>query len=97
MTAVASTAERYREAWQEAATDAELAFDWWIGATVLDQRCAAIGYFAALEREERAALAYEDAWNAWRTRRARDQAGSAAKGNRRLDVRAANVLHFVVR
>jgi hypothetical protein len=58
--------ERYREDWHEAATDAELAFRWWIDAHASDRRPAAIGFFAALEREERAACAYQTAWKAWR-------------------------------
>jgi hypothetical protein len=77
MTAAALAVERHWEAWREAATDAELAFGWWIGATVLDRKRAATGYFAAFEREEKAALAYQDAWKAWRSRCARDQAASA--------------------
>ena len=71
MTAVDLAVERYSEAWREAATDAELAFDWWVRTTVLDRRRAATGYFAAFEREEKAALAYRDAWTAWRSGRAR--------------------------
>ena len=65
------------DAWREAATDAELAFGWWVRATVLDRSGAATAYFAAFEREEKAALAYQDAWTAWRSRRARDEAGTA--------------------
>ena len=44
-------------------------------ATLLD-RSAATGYFAAFEREEKAALAYRDAWTAG-ARDARDEAGTA--------------------
>lgn len=68
---------RYREAWQEAATDAELAFGRWDAATVLDRKWAGTGYFAAFEREEKAALAYHDAWTRWRSERARDQTGTS--------------------
>jgi len=78
MTAVALAVERYSEAWREAATDAELAFGWWGRATMLDRRRAATAYFAGFEREEKAALAYQDAWTAWhsgRARRGRDRAG----------------------
>jgi hypothetical protein len=77
MTSVAAAVEGYWEAWREAATDAELAFGWWVGAAVLERRRAATGYFAAFEREERAARAYQDAWKAWRSGGARDQAGTA--------------------
>jgi hypothetical protein len=59
--------ERYSVGWHEAATDSELAFRWWVDASVSDRRVAAIGYFAALEREERAARAYQTAWEASRS------------------------------
>jgi hypothetical protein len=78
VTATALAVERYWEAWREAATDAELAFGWWVAATVVDRERAATGYFAAFEREEKAALAYQDAWQAWRPGHPRDQAGIAA-------------------
>ncbi len=71
------TVERYREGWHEAATDAELAFRWWIDANASDRRPAAIGFFAAFEREERAACAYQTAWEAWRATSASGQAADA--------------------
>src|ERR1700736_944636 len=37
--------KRYSEGWHEAATDSELAFRWWVDASVSDRRVAAIGYF----------------------------------------------------
>ena len=74
---VASAVEGYSDAWREAATDAELAFGWWVRATVPDRSGAATAYFAAFEREEKAALAYQDAWRAWHSGRARDEAGTA--------------------
>jgi len=76
--AVTPAVEHYWEAWREAATDAELAFGWWVGATVLDRTRAATGYFAAFEREERAAFAYQDAWQARHSGRAHDRAETAA-------------------
>jgi hypothetical protein len=73
ITAVAFAVECYADAWREAATDAELAFGWWVTASVRDRSGAATAYFAAFEREEKAALAYQDARVAWRLGRARDE------------------------
>jgi hypothetical protein len=75
---VASAVEGYSDAWREAATDADLAFGWWVSATVPDRSGAATAYFAAFEREEKAALAYQDAWMALRSARACDVATTAS-------------------
>jgi class 3 adenylate cyclase len=54
------------DAWREAAYDVEAASRWWRTAPAEDWEAAASGFFAALEREEKAASEYERAWRAWR-------------------------------
>ena len=55
-------------AWREAATDAQLAFEWWKSAGQADRVTAAAVYLAAIEREEKAANEYSEALEAcWST------------------------------
>jgi len=59
-------AVRCFDSWRAAADDVEAASRRW-QTTSPDDRCAAaLGFFAALEREEKAAAEYEQAWRAWR-------------------------------
>jgi len=51
-------------AWREAATDAQLAFEWWKSAGREHRVTAASVYLAAIEREEKAANEYSDALEA---------------------------------
>lgn len=55
-------------AWRQAATDAQLAFEWWRSAAQGDRVTAAAVYMAAIEREEKAANEYSAALEAcWST------------------------------
>lgn len=54
------------DAWREAAYDVEKASRWWRTSPAEDWEAAASGFFAALEREEKAASEYEREWLAWR-------------------------------
>jgi hypothetical protein len=53
------------DAWREAAYDVEAASRRWRSASAEDWEAAACGFFAALEREEKAASEYERACRAW--------------------------------
>jgi len=53
------------DAWRDAAYDVEAAARRWRTAPAGDLEGAALGFFAALEREEKAATEYELAWRAW--------------------------------
>lgn len=53
------------DAWRDAAYDVEAASRWWRRAPAVDWEAAAAGFFAALEREEKAASEYERVWRAW--------------------------------
>jgi hypothetical protein len=57
--------ERCFDAWREAAYDVEAASRRWRAGPADDWEAAASGFFAALEREEKAATEYELAWRAW--------------------------------
>jgi hypothetical protein len=61
-----ATVVRCFDAWREAAYDVEAASRRWQGAPPDDWEASASGFFAALEREEKAAAEYERAWHAWR-------------------------------
>jgi hypothetical protein len=64
-------AVRRFDSWREAADDVEAASRRWRTASAADRRAAALGFFAALDREEKAAAEYEHAWRAWRPIRSR--------------------------
>jgi hypothetical protein len=53
------------DAWREAATDVEAASRYWQAAQDEEREGAALAYFAALDREEKAAAEYKIAWRAW--------------------------------
>jgi hypothetical protein len=55
------------DAWCDAAYDVEAASRRWRSAPVEEWGMAAAGFFAALDREEKAATEYERAWRAWRS------------------------------
>ena len=50
------------DAWRDAAYDVEAASRRWEAALAGDRAEAASGFFAALDREEKAAVVYERAW-----------------------------------
>ena len=52
----------YFDAWRDAAADVEAAWRRWRSAPPASRAEAALGFFAALEREEKAASVYELAW-----------------------------------
>jgi hypothetical protein len=52
----------FLDAWREAADDVEECARRWRAACIDDRADAAAAFFAALEREERAAVAYELVW-----------------------------------
>lgn len=54
------------DAWRDAAYEVEAAARRWRAGPADDWEAAASGFFAALEREEKAAAEYERAWRAWR-------------------------------
>jgi hypothetical protein len=64
-------AVRRFDSWREAADDVEAAARRWQNTSPDDRRAAALGFFAALDREEKAAAEYEQAWRAWRPIRSR--------------------------
>jgi hypothetical protein len=51
--------------WRDAAYDVEAASRRWRAARADDWEAAAAGFFAALDREEKAATDYQRAWRAW--------------------------------
>lgn len=53
------------DAWREAAYDVEAASRRWRTASDDERDRAVWAFFAALEREEKAAVEYERAWRAW--------------------------------
>ena len=55
----------YYDAWREAATDVEAASRHWQAARDGEREGAALAYFAALDREEKAAAEYKVAWRLW--------------------------------
>jgi hypothetical protein len=63
---VRASVVRCFDAWRDAAYDVEVASRRWRTALPDDWEAAASGFFAALEREEKAATEYERAWRAWR-------------------------------
>jgi hypothetical protein len=54
----------YLDAWRAAAIDVEASSRRWRSATREERAGAALAFFAALEREEKAATAYQLAWEA---------------------------------
>jgi hypothetical protein len=64
-------AVRRFDSWREAAYDVEAASRRWQTASAHDRHAAALAFFAALDREEKAATEYENAWRAWRPIRSR--------------------------
>jgi hypothetical protein len=60
-----ATVVRCLDAWREAAYDVEAAARRWRAGPADDREAAASGFFAALEREEKAATEYERAWRSW--------------------------------
>jgi hypothetical protein len=62
---VRARAVRCFDAWRDAAYDVEAASRRWRTAQADDWEAAASGFFAALDREEKAATEYERAWRAW--------------------------------
>ena len=59
------------DSWREAAYEVEAASRRWQAASADDRHGAALAFFAALDREEKAAAEYEHAWRAWRPVRSR--------------------------
>jgi hypothetical protein len=57
-----ATVGRCLDAWREAAYDVKAAARRWRAGPADDWDAAASGFFAALEREEKAATEYERAW-----------------------------------
>ena len=55
----------HHDAWREAADDVEAASRRWRAAALADRADAAVAFSAALEREEKAASAYQLAWEEW--------------------------------
>jgi hypothetical protein len=55
----------YYDAWREAAIDVEAAARQWRAARDAERNGAALAFFAALDREQKAAAEYEIAWRAW--------------------------------
>jgi hypothetical protein len=55
----------YYDAWREAATDVEAASRQWQAARDGEREGAALAYFVALDREEKAAAEYKIAWRLW--------------------------------
>lgn len=66
-----SAAIRCFDSWREAAYDVEAASRRWRTAAPDEQPAAALAFFAALDREEKAAAEYEHAWRALRLIRSR--------------------------
>ena len=62
---VRATVVRCFDAWRDAAYDVEAGARRWRIAPAGDLEGAAWGFFAALDREEKAATEYELAWRAW--------------------------------
>ena len=54
----------YLDAWRDAADDVEAASRRWRAASAHARSDAALAFFAALDREEQAAAAYQLAWEA---------------------------------
>jgi hypothetical protein len=73
--------EDHLEIWRRASVDAAIAFSRWHEASRGDRRSASLAYFAAVEREEKAAREYERAWMGLRSpageRRTAEDAGLA--------------------
>jgi hypothetical protein len=57
--------------WREAAYEVEATSRRWQTASAEERHAAALAFFAALDREEKAAAEYEHAWRAWRPIRSR--------------------------
>ena len=55
----------YYDAWREAATDVEAASRHWRAAQDGEREGAVLAFFAALDREEKAAAEYQIAWSVW--------------------------------
>jgi hypothetical protein len=54
----------YFDEWRDAADDVESSSRHWRAAPAGERAAAALAYFASLEREEKAASAYQLAWEA---------------------------------
>ena len=52
----------HADAWRCAAAEAELHYRSWLNGGTEDRRQAALAYLAAIDREERAAAEYREAW-----------------------------------
>jgi hypothetical protein len=70
-------AVRCFDSWRTAAYDVEAASRRWRSASPDERHEAALAFFAALDREEKAALEYELAWRSWRPLRSRRLAPAA--------------------
>ncbi len=64
LTGMVGAVDRHAHAWRCATAEADRAFRLWQSAPRGQRPLAALAFFAALDREERAALEYHRAWEA---------------------------------
>lgn len=64
LTGMVGAVDRHAHTWRCATAEADRAFRLWQSAPRRQRPLAALAFFAALDREERAALDYRRAWEA---------------------------------